>query len=177
MKNFILLLEKITDPRIGHNLSEIVFIAVAAAVADVTEWTHVGAFAEKRIDHFKRYLELPDGIPSTPVPIKFSKNAATLIPMRLSDALRTEGASTSRVRGFSPHAPFLLRFLSAHPRNSVAPNSFTSYFVLRTSYLHSPAPSCRKVIAHHEAFHLFGTGVGVTVYSKKFISGDIFGLQ
>ncbi len=68
MRNFILLLEEITDPRTGnaeiHKLSEIVFIAVAAAVAGVTEWTLVEVFAEKRIDYLKRYLELPGGIPS-----------------------------------------------------------------------------------------------------------------
>ncbi len=36
-------------------------------------------------------------IERTPVPIKFSKNAAMLILMRVTDALRTKGASPSRV--------------------------------------------------------------------------------
>ncbi len=89
---------------------------------------------------------------STPVPIKFSKNAAMLIPMRVADALRTKGASTSRVHGFSSHTLFRLCFFHSTPRNSVAPNYFTSY-------LTSPVSSCIKVIAHHQAFHLFGTDV------------------
>ncbi len=96
---------------------------------------------------------------TTPVPIKSLKNAAMLVPMRVADALRTKWASASRVRRFIPHALSLLRFLSTHPRNSVAPNSFTSYFVLRTSYLVTPVSPCLKAIAHHEARIFLGTAV------------------
>ncbi len=82
-----------------------------------------------------------------------------LVPMRGTDALRTKGASTSQVHGFDPHALFRLCFFHLPLRNSVAPNSFTSYFVLRTSYLITPVSSCPKATAHHQAFNLFGTDV------------------
>ncbi len=68
----------------------------------------------------------------TPVPIKFPKIAAMLVPMHVTDALRTEGASTSRVHGFSSHASFRLCILPPYLRNSVVPNCLTSYVVLRT---------------------------------------------
>ncbi len=72
-----------------------------------------------------------------------------LIPMRVTPALRTEGASTSRVHGFVPHARFPLCVHRPFPRNPVTPNPFTSYFVLRTSYLITSLFPCRKVIAYH----------------------------
>ncbi len=72
--------------------------------------------------------------------------------MRVADALRTKGGSTSQMHGFDFHALFRLCFFLLPLRNSVAPNSFTSYF-------HSPASSCRKVIAHHEARIFLGTAV------------------
>ncbi len=75
-----------------------------------------------------------------------------LIPMRVTDVLRTKGTSTSGVHGFSSHTPFRLDLPPTLLRNSVAPNSFTSYF-------HSPVCSCRKVIAHHEARIFLGTDV------------------
>ncbi len=105
----------------------------------------------------------------TPVPIKFSKNAAMLIPMRVADVLRTKGASTSRVHEFVPHARFPLCVHRPSPRNLVAPNSFTSYFVLRTSYLITPVSSCLKDTAHHKPLIylgqmcLFGTEVDFEV--------------
>ncbi len=78
------------------------------------------------------------------------------ILMRVTDALRTEGASAPQVHGFDSHTLFRLCFLLLL-RNSVAPNSFTSYFVLRTSYLITPVSSRRKAIAHHEARIFLGT--------------------
>ncbi len=86
---------------------------------------------------------------TTPTPRKFPKNVFLLISMRVADALGTKGVSTSRVRGFVRYARFSLCVHRPSPRNLVAPNSFTLYFVLRTSYLiPSPLP-CVKVIANH----------------------------
>ncbi len=85
--------------------------------------------------HSSRVLHTAEVFISSLVPIKFSKNATMLISMRVTEALRTKGASTSRVHGYSSHTSFWLCLLPPRPRNSVAPNSFTSYFVLRTSYL------------------------------------------
>lgn len=51
-----------------------------------------------------------------------------LIPMRLVDVPRTEGASTSRAHRFILQACFPLCVYRSHLRNSIAPNFNTSYF-------------------------------------------------
>ncbi len=54
----------------------------------------------------------------------------------------------TRVHGLGLHASFWLCVHRFPLRNPVAPNFFTSYFVLRTSYLITSLFSCRRVIAH-----------------------------
>ncbi len=90
----------------------------------------------------------------TTVPIKFSKNAAMLIPMRVADALRTKGASTSQVHGLVP-----TRCSGFASSTSLCVTPLRLTLSLRTSYLITLASSCSKVTAHHQAFNLFGTGV------------------
>ena len=61
-------LEDVEDPRSGnalcHKLSDILFMAIAAAVAGADTWYDIADFAESHLSFFKKYLELPGGIPS-----------------------------------------------------------------------------------------------------------------
>ena len=50
--------------KVLHKLIDILFIAVAGFLAGADDWDIVIMFAEERIDWFKKYLELPNGIPS-----------------------------------------------------------------------------------------------------------------
>ncbi len=52
------------EGKVLHNLIDILFIAVTAYVAGADDWEIAHAFALKREDWFKKYLELPNGIPS-----------------------------------------------------------------------------------------------------------------
>lgn len=50
--------------KVIHKLIDVLFIAVAAFIAGSDDWEMVILFAQSRIDWFKKYLELPNGIPS-----------------------------------------------------------------------------------------------------------------
>jgi predicted transposase YbfD/YdcC len=50
--------------KVLHKLLDILFIAVAGFIAGADDWELVIMFAESRIEWFKKYLELPNGIPS-----------------------------------------------------------------------------------------------------------------
>ncbi len=56
------------DPRIDrakkHNLVDIIMIALCATICGADGWEEIEIFAEKREDWFKKFLELPNGIPS-----------------------------------------------------------------------------------------------------------------
>jgi predicted transposase YbfD/YdcC len=47
-----------------HKLIDILFIAVAGFIAGADDWEIVVAFANRREDWFRKFLELPNGIPS-----------------------------------------------------------------------------------------------------------------
>lgn len=68
MRDFISELENVQDPRTGnakkHKLSDILFIAIAAGVADADTWNQIEDYAIAHEDFFRKYLELPAGIPS-----------------------------------------------------------------------------------------------------------------
>lgn len=50
--------------KIKHLLFDILFIAIVATVAHCNAWVEIEEFAEERVEWFKKYLELPNGIPS-----------------------------------------------------------------------------------------------------------------
>jgi predicted transposase YbfD/YdcC len=50
--------------KIKHKLVDILFIAIVATIADCDDWEEMEWFANKREDWFRKYLELPNGIPS-----------------------------------------------------------------------------------------------------------------
>lgn len=65
MKILIQQLEEVEAPRSGnaivHNLADIPFIAIAAAVADADSWYDVEEYAITHEDFFHKYLELNGG--------------------------------------------------------------------------------------------------------------------
>ena len=56
------------DPRIDrakkHNLVDIIMITLCAIMCGMDGWEEIEVFAEKREEWFKKFLELPNGIPS-----------------------------------------------------------------------------------------------------------------
>src|SRR5205085_4006588 len=61
-------LEQVGDPRIErtkrHKLIDILVIAVCATVCGAEAWTEMEEFGEAKEQWFRRFLELPNGIPS-----------------------------------------------------------------------------------------------------------------
>ncbi len=60
--------EDVTDPRVdrgcNHDLLEMVFIALTAALCGANGWADVERFAKAKLDWFLQYIELPHGVPS-----------------------------------------------------------------------------------------------------------------
>ena len=56
------------DPRMvnkcRHKLLDIVMIAICATIADADSWDEIAAFAEGKEAWLRRWLELPNGVPS-----------------------------------------------------------------------------------------------------------------
>jgi predicted transposase YbfD/YdcC len=50
--------------KVKHKLVDILFIAIVATVADCDDWEEMEWFARKKEEWFRKYLELPNGIPS-----------------------------------------------------------------------------------------------------------------
>jgi predicted transposase YbfD/YdcC len=59
---------KLKDPRLRrrrrHELLDILVIAICAVIGDCDTWEDIGVFAKKREDWFRRFLALPNGVPS-----------------------------------------------------------------------------------------------------------------
>lgn len=79
--------DSIPDPRVvgrtTHKLFDILFIAVAACIANCDDWGMVELWAKERIDWLRRYCELPNGIPSHDT---FSRVLASINPDTLHSA-------------------------------------------------------------------------------------------
>ena len=52
------------QPNTRHLMSDIIMITFFAIISKATEWTEIEAFAKKEEKWIKKYLELPNGIPS-----------------------------------------------------------------------------------------------------------------
>lgn len=65
---FAELFSRIPDERqewkVKHKLTDIIFIAVVAVIANCNCWETIEMFAEEREDWFRKYIELPNGVPS-----------------------------------------------------------------------------------------------------------------
>jgi hypothetical protein len=59
---------KVKDPRIGnatrHKLLDMIEIAICAVVCGADGWSDIALFGKSKQDLFKKFLELPHGIPS-----------------------------------------------------------------------------------------------------------------
>ena len=68
IKDFITIIKKTKDnryqPNTRHLMSDIIMITFFAIISKATEWTEIEAFAKKEEKWLKKYLELPNGIPS-----------------------------------------------------------------------------------------------------------------
>ena len=68
ISRFVSLFEDLTDQRqewkVKHNLVDIIFIVVVATIADCDDWEEIEWFAREKEPWFRKYLELPAGIPS-----------------------------------------------------------------------------------------------------------------
>lgn len=68
ISKFVELFAAIPDERqewkVKHKLIDIIFIAVICIIANCDDWEDVEWFANRKINWFKKYLELPNGIPS-----------------------------------------------------------------------------------------------------------------
>lgn len=51
-------------PNVKHKMEDIILITLFAILAKCDEWTEIEAFARKKEKWLKKYLELPNGIPS-----------------------------------------------------------------------------------------------------------------
>lgn len=73
------------DPRVvgrcDHHLIDIVMVALVATMGDTDDWQEVAMFGRLHHDWFKRFLELPNGIPS---PDTFERVFARLDPTQMN---------------------------------------------------------------------------------------------
>lgn len=52
------------QPNVKHKIEDIILITLFAVLAKCNEWTEIESFAQKKEKWLKKYLELPNGIPS-----------------------------------------------------------------------------------------------------------------
>src|SRR6516162_7585411 len=59
---------RLRDPRLRrrrrHALLDIIVIAICAVIGDCDTWEDIGVFAKKRQGWLRRFLALPNGVPS-----------------------------------------------------------------------------------------------------------------
>jgi predicted transposase YbfD/YdcC len=90
----------IADPRIErgkkHLLEDIIFIAIVSIICGADDWNEIEMFAELKIDWFRKYSALPNGIPSHDTfnrvfslldPKKFTEYATDLFSKNILDGL------------------------------------------------------------------------------------------
>jgi predicted transposase YbfD/YdcC len=89
LEQFATHFEDLTDPRIArtrrHVLQDILVIALCAMIANANTWVDIERFGKAKLDFLRRFLELPNGIPSHDT---FSRVFARLDPAALLVCLR-----------------------------------------------------------------------------------------
>jgi predicted transposase YbfD/YdcC len=59
---------RLKDPRVvgrsRHLLVDVIVLAICGVIADCDDWHEIVLFAQKRLEWFKRFLKLPNGVPS-----------------------------------------------------------------------------------------------------------------
>ena len=68
IKDILTIVKKQNDtryqPNVKHKIEDIILITLFAVLAKCNEWTEIESFAKKKEKWLKKYLELPNGIPS-----------------------------------------------------------------------------------------------------------------
>lgn len=66
--SLITIISRVTDPRIDrtklHSLTDILMIAICAAMCGMTGWEEIQAFGEAKEEWFRKFIPLANGIPS-----------------------------------------------------------------------------------------------------------------
>ena len=74
----------LTDPRIErgkrHSLLEMLILAVCATLGNADGWADIERFGKAKLDFFRTFLELPNGVPSHDT---FGRVFALLDPAKL----------------------------------------------------------------------------------------------
>ena len=69
----------IKDPRVDrrkrHKLLDIITITICAVISGIESWTEIQSYGETKYKWFKKFLELPHGIPSHDTCIKSVSNS------------------------------------------------------------------------------------------------------
>ncbi len=73
------------EGKIRHLLTEVLFISVAATLANAVSWTQVEAFAIAREEWLRKFLTLPNGIPSHDT---FERVNESIDPVQFLNALQ-----------------------------------------------------------------------------------------
>ena len=81
--------KEIPDPRIErgkkHLLAEIIFIAIVSIISGVDDWNEIETFAKLKIEWFRKFLKLENGIPSHDT---FNRVFSLLDPKKYSELAR-----------------------------------------------------------------------------------------
>ena len=68
IKDILTIVKKQNDtryqPNVKHKIEDIILMTLFAVLAKCNEWTEIESFAKKKEKWLKKYLELPNGIPS-----------------------------------------------------------------------------------------------------------------
>jgi predicted transposase YbfD/YdcC len=90
LQQFATHFESLTDPRLArtrrHVLQDILVIALCGMIANANTWVDIERYGKTKLDFLRRFLELPNGIPSHDT---FSRVFAKLDPAALLVCLQT----------------------------------------------------------------------------------------
>jgi predicted transposase YbfD/YdcC len=103
---FTTVFDDLHDPRRDtrnklHRLTDILVIAIVAVIAGAESWEAIAEYGRTKRDFFRRYLPLPNGIPS---PDTFERVFAKLDPVEFSAAFGRWMAAACQATGLVPVA-------------------------------------------------------------------------
>jgi hypothetical protein len=86
--SFLLFFDELPEPRQDkkgvHSLTDMIFIAMCAAVANCDHWTEIEDWANANLEFLQKYVPLKNGIPSHDT---FSRVFSRLDPVAFSECL------------------------------------------------------------------------------------------